>query len=691
MKANAIVIDGREIEIRGERNVLEVARRAGIDIPTFCYHSHLSVYGACRLCLVDIEGRGIVTSCSTTPEPGMKVKTNTDEIREIRKVAVELLLANHDQSCPTCAKSASCKLQSLARRLGVEEVRYRRVMEPQEIDRSGYSLVRDPNKCVLCGDCVRACEEVQGIGAIDFVGRGAKTTVKPAFGKDLDKVECVNCGLCASVCPTGAITPRSEVDQVWKAINDPSKKVIAQVAPAVRVAVGEMFGLAPGTIATGQVAAALRAIGFDAVYDTSFAADLTVIEEGREFLGRLEKGTNLPQFTSCCPGWVKYAEQYAPDMLKNLSSCRSPQQMFGSLAKATLPAEMGIEAKDLVVVSIMPCTAKKFEARRPEFSKAGVPDVDFVMTTQELGRMIEEAGLSLETMEPESMDRPFGQRTGAGVIFGASGGVTEAVLRFAAASLGAPKYGPVEYKQVRGLDGIREAEIDLKGRKLRLAVVHGLSNAGKVLEEISSGRRAYDLVEVMSCPGGCVGGAGQPVSKYADAVERRIKGLYQSDVMSDCRVSSENDAVMECYDGVLGADGGKAAHSLLHTKYHMRQRIAGYGMDLSKGTRASRVQVKVCVGTSCMVRGSQKVLRDLVEHVGKAHLEDRVDIEATFCFEACDKGPTVTIGGRTINKCTPEQAVKALEAALADGKPSAGMIETDAHVCGRSCGSCGRD
>lgn len=691
MKANAIVIDGREIEIKGERNVLEVARRAGIDIPTFCYHSHLSVYGACRLCLVDIEGRGIVTSCSTAPEPGMRIKTNTDEIREIRKVAVELLLANHDQSCPTCAKSASCKLQSLARRLGVEEVRYRKVMEWQKIDKSGYSLVRDPNKCILCGDCVRACEEVQGIGAIDFVGRGAKTTVKPAFGKQLDKVECVNCGLCASVCPTGAITPRSEVEGVWRAINDPTKKVIAQVAPAVRVAIGEMFGLAPGTIATGQVAAALRSIGFAAVYDTSFAADLTVIEEGREFLARFGKGERLPQFTSCCPGWVKYAEQYAPDMLQNLSSCRSPQQMFGSLAKAILPDEMGIDAKDLVVVSIMPCTAKKFEARRPEFVKSGIPDVDYVMTTQELGRMIEEAGLSLDAMEPESMDRPFGQRTGAGVIFGASGGVTEAVLRFAAASLGAPKYGPVEYKQVRGLDGIREAEIDLKGKKLKLAVVHGLANAGRILDDIRSGKRTYDLVEVMSCPGGCVGGAGQPVPKHAGAVEKRIKGLYQSDVMSDCRVSSENDAVMGYYDGVLGADNGKAAHSLLHTKYHMRQRIAGYGMDLSKAAGAERVQVKVCVGTSCMVRGSQKVLRELVEHVGEAHLEDRVDIEATFCFEACDKGPTVTIAGRTINRCSPAEAVRALDEALKNGKQDRAGVEL--FSCGScdACPSCGRD
>ncbi|HQJ24540.1 MAG TPA: [FeFe] hydrogenase, group A [Bacillota bacterium] len=664
MKGEFVVIDGRSIELNGEKNLLEVARKAGIDIPTFCYHSQLSVYGACRLCIVDIEGRGVVTSCSTAPEPGMKVRTNTDEIRAIRKVAVELLLANHDQSCPTCSKSASCRLQSLARRFGIEQVRYKRVSQPQQLDKSSYSLVRDPNKCILCGDCVRACREVQGIGAIDFVGRGSHTSVQPAFGKDLKQVECVNCGLCASVCPTGAIIPKPELEGVWKAVNDPKKKVIAQIAPAVRVAVGEMFGLAPGTIATGQIVAALRMIGFDAVYDTSFTADLTVIEEGMEFLNRKTKGERLPQFTSCCPGWVKYAEQYATDMLPNLSSCKSPQQMFGSLAKHVLPETFGISKEDLVVVSIMPCTAKKFEAKRPEFIVDGVADVDFVLTTQELGLMIEEAGLDFESIEPESMDMPFGQKTGAGVIFGATGGVTEAVLRFAAEKLGAPKYAPVEYRQVRGGDGLREATLTVNGVELKLAIVYGLGNAQKVLDDIRSGKCKYDLVEVMSCPGGCVGGAGQPVSKYGDASARRAKGLYDSDKMLDTRRSQDNAAVADTYKDTLGEVGSKLAHDLLHTKYKSRKRLSDFDMELLSGTGKKKLDVKVCVGTSCMIRGSQHLLQGLMEHIEDRRMSSCVDIKATFCFEACDLGPTVSIGGKVIRKCTMQQALDTLDEEL---------------------------
>lgn len=665
MRTETLTIDGRTVAIEGEKNVLELARKAGIDIPTFCYHSNLSVYGACRLCLVDIDGMGIVTSCSTVPKAGMSVKTNTEEIRQIRKIAVELLLANHDQRCPTCSKSDSCKLQSLARRLGVDEVRYRKVMELKPLDKSSYSLVRDPNKCILCGDCVRACEEVQGIGAIDFVGRGAHTCVKPAFGKDLEHVECVYCGLCASVCPTGAITPRSEADEVWRALDDPKKKVVAQVAPAVRVAIGEMFGMAPGTVSTGQVTAALRAIGFDAVYDTSFAADLTVIEEGNEFLKRFTAGERLPQFTSCCPAWVKYAEQYAPDMLRNLSSCRSPQQMFGSLAKSVLPEQLGVAEEDLVVVSVMPCTAKKFEAKRPEFVRGGNPDVDHVITTQELGRMIEQAGLDLAGLEPESMDMPFGQKTGAGVIFGASGGVTEAVLRFAAEKLGGSRYAPVEYKQVRGQEGLREASININGTELRLAVVFGLKNAGNLLKDIRSGKRQYDLVEVMSCPGGCVGGAGQPVSKKPDASALRAKGIYESDRMVDMRRSQDNPAVTGCYEEHLGEAGGMRAHELLHTTYASRRRMYGEDIAVASGNAARKLDIRVCVGTSCMIRGAQKIVNGLMEHIEENRMGSSVDLKATFCNEACDKGPTVRIGGKVLYKCSLEQAIKAIDGELA--------------------------
>ncbi len=670
-KTEFLIIDGKEIAIEGERNLLEIIRKAGIDIPTFCYHSDLSVYGACRLCLVDVEGRGIVTSCSTLPEPGLKVKTNTEEIREIRKITIELLLANHDKSCPTCPKSAACQLQDLARRLGVEEIRFKQTAEKQPIDRTSPSLVRDPNKCVLCGDCVRACHEIQGIGAIDFAGRGAESAVVPAFGKDLDKVECVYCGLCATVCPTGAITPKSEVEEVWKALHDDSKTVVAQIAPAVRVAIGEYFGMEPGTINTGQMAAALKAMGFNQVYDTSFAADLTVIEEGTEFIARKTKGEKLPQFTSCCPAWVKFAEQYYPDLLPNLSSCRSPQQMFGSLAKDTLPAKLGVEKKDIVVVSIMPCTAKKFEAKRPEFSKDGAMDVDHVITTQELGRMIEESGLKLNKLEPESLDMPFGFKTGAGVIFGASGGVTEAVLRFAAEKISGVKLDSVDFKAVRGEDGIREATINVAGTELKLAVVHGLANARVLAEKVRAGQCEYDLIEVMTCPGGCIGGAGQPVSRDADVKKLRARGLYDSDKMLEFHKSQDNHMVSECYAKHLGKVGGHKAHNLLHTSYHSRRRITDSDIDLVTGQAKDKLEVRVCVGTSCMVRGSQTLLKQLLAHIDDQDLQGEVEVRATFCFEQCDRGPTVAVGKTVIEKCSFEKAIKTLEKAVGKAKSPA--------------------
>ena len=402
MNTNTLTLNGRTVAFADERNLLEVIRKAGIDLPTFCYHSELSVYGACRLCIVDIEGRGLHASCSVKPEPGLKVKTHTDELRDIRKINLELLLAGHNRECTTCGKSASCRLLELSRRLGVDTVRFKETRPAAPIDDSNPSLVRDPNKCILCGDCVRACSEIQGIGAIDFAHRGSGAAVLPAFGKELAEVECVFCGQCARVCPTGAILPKSEIAAVWKALHDPKKKVVAQVAPAVRVALGEAFGLPAGADVTGKIAAALKAAGFAAVYDTSFAADLTVIEEASEFLERKKKGEKLPQFTSCCPAWVRCCEQYDPELLPNLSTCKSPQQMFGALAKRMLPQTLGVPAAEIVVVSIMPCTAKKSEARRPEFATDGRPDVDFVLTTQELARMIEEAGLDFRNLPPEA-------------------------------------------------------------------------------------------------------------------------------------------------------------------------------------------------------------------------------------------------------------------------------------------------
>lgn len=656
-----INIDKKEILIEDEQNLLEVIRKAKIDLPTFCYHSELSVYGACRLCMVDVDGMGLVPACSTPPSPGMKVRTNTDETRKMRKIIVELLLANHSQNCPTCQKSSTCQLQALARRLGITKIRFKNQNPNLPPDNSSPSIVRDPNKCVLCGDCVRICSEVQSVGAIDFAYRGAQTVVIPSFGKDLDSVECVNCGQCARICPTGALTPKSEVDEVWKALHNPDKVVVAQVAPAVRVAIGEMFGMEPGVTTTGQIAAALKAIGFDRVFDTSFTADLTVIEESNEFIKRVQRGENIPQFTSCCPAWVKFVEQYYPEFVKHLSSCRSPQQMFGALTKEILAHDLGMKKEDIVVISIMPCTAKKFEAKRPEFSNKGVLDVDQVLTTQELGLMIEEAGLHFKELDPESFHLPFGFKTGAGVIFGNSGGVSEAALRYVTEKLTGEKRENYEFLSVRGEEGVREASLKVNGSEFTLAVVSGLGNARRVLEKIKSGEAKYDLVEVMACPGGCIGGAGQPVSADPFVKQKRTKGIYENDRMLELHKSQENPYVTELYSNVLGEVGGHKAHELLHTSYKNRKRISDEGIALSDSTSNGSLEVNVCFGTGCFLKGSQKLLHDVLEHIRQNGLNDMVNVSASFCFERCDRGPTIRVGEEVIERCTPQKAMEIID------------------------------
>ncbi len=573
-----LTVDGIIVEIEDERNLLEIIRKVGIDLPTFCYHSDLSVYGACRLCLVDVKGRGIMASCSTAPEADMVIKTNTAEIRQMRKINLELLLANHDRECPSCARSNNCTLQNLARQLGVEEVRFKKLEKEdmQPIDRSSPSLVRDPNKCVLCGDCVRVCDEVQGIGAIDFAHRGSKACVSPAFNKDLGAVECVNCGQCAAVCPTGALVPNQERDDVWKLLADPNKYVVAAFAPAVRVGLGEYFGLEPGADVTGRIVTALRMLGFDQVYDVTFAADMTIVEEANELLERVGNGGALPMFTSCCPGWVKFTETYFPEMLPNLSSCKSPQQMFGSIAHKVLPGKLNIAPENLEVVSIMPCTAKKFEAKLDKFKKGNKQDISNVITTQELGRMINASGIQFEELEPSSLDMPLGFYTGAGVIFGATGGVMEAALRYAAEVIRGQKMHRIEFKEVRGFEGIKEAEYALGDLKVKVAVVHGLANARKVCEMIKSGEKEYHFVEVMACPGGCIAGGGQPILDKSTLCnkEKRLKGIYNVDRRLQLHNSSDNYMVQEIYKDYLGGKAGThEAHETLHTTYEDRNEL----------------------------------------------------------------------------------------------------------------------
>lgn len=672
MKKEYINIDGKDYPIEGERNVLEIIRKANIELPTFCYHSELSIYGACRLCMVEIDGNNVQASCSTPPSAGMKIRTTTEEIRKIRKVNLELLLANHDISCPSCSRSNNCKLQDLSRRLGVDENRFEKTDNHREIDDKSWSIVYDSNKCVLCGDCIRTCKEVQGVGAIDFINRGADTIVSPAFKKSLADVECVYCGQCVSACPVGALTPKSETDEVWEALHNPDKTVVAQIAPAVRVAIGEGFGMEAGETSMGQIVASLKKLGFDQVYDTSFAADLTVVEEATELIDRKVNGGILPQFSSCCPSWVKFVEQYYTDLIPNLSSCKSPQQMFGSVAKRMLPEVLGVDEKDLVVVSIMPCTAKKFEAKREEFTKEEIAEVDHVLTTEGLGRMIDEAGIIFKKLIPEALDHPLGFKTGAGIIFGNSGGVTEAVLRYASEKITGKKLENKDFKIVRGEDGLREVKFKIDNTSLKLAIVHSLSIAHDVCEKIRKGEADYDFVEVMSCPGGCIAGGGQPISFEKDFKTKRTDALYRTDTSLQLHKAQDNPYVKSLYKDILIEPGSKIAHDLLHTSYHGRRRITNQEIEV-RNINNPKVNIKVCVGTNCFMKGSQDLLQQLMKYVTENKLqdivgfeeqEDVVDVKATFCFEKCEKSPLVSVNNIKIEKADFNTVVETLHIEL---------------------------
>jgi len=648
-----IRLNGREVSYFSGESLLEVARREGIDIPSFCYHSELSVYGACRLCLVEVEGRGLLASCSSKPEPGMLVVTDSPRLLKLRRTILELLLANHKLDCPTCSKGTACRLQELCQRMGLREARYGQRQDTLHVDTSGPAVLRDPNKCILCGDCVRMCREVQGLGVLDFAYRGSKTVVVPAFGRNLAEVDCVHCGQCASVCPTAAITIRSEVDKVWEALQDPNTFVVAQLAPAVRVSLGEEFGLPPGEESTGIMVAALRRLGFDRVYDTVFSADLTTVEEFHEFKERLHHGGPFPHLTSCCPAWVKYCEQYFPEYIPNISTCKSPQQMLGVLIK-DLPREtVGAGVKKVLVVSFMPCTAKKFEALRPEHADSEGPHVDIVLSTVEAAQLVRQGGIVFAEMEPEACDNPLGMTTGAGVIFGASGGVTEAVLRLAIEEAGLPQPPGFTFKELEGETRVKTADIVLGDLTLKLAIVSGLKAAGEILKAVRQGEAYYHLIEVMACPGGCVGGGGQP---YQGDKTRglRKKGLYRIDRSMQFRVANHNPFVKELYQRYLGTPGSEQAHHLLHTTYGPRRRMPGSSVHPIMGAKAGALEVSVCVGTGCFLRGAHGVLENLLKEIRQAKQEKNINVSATFCLEHCDQGVSVRIGDQVVTRVTPK-------------------------------------
>lgn len=572
-------INGMEVSVPKGSTILEAARMANIDIPTLCFLKDINEIGACRICVVEAnEGRGfrIVASCVYPVSEGMEVLTNSPKVIDSRKKTLQLILSNHERKCLTCVRSNNCELKKLARDLGVDdEALYDGERNEYEIDYSAAHMYRDNNKCILCRRCTAVCEKVQGIGVIGANERGFKTVIQSAFDMGLGETSCVSCGQCIAVCPVGAISEKDNTKEVFEAIADPEKHVVVQAAPAVRAALGEAFGMPIGTDVEGKMAAALRRLGFDKVFDTNFSADLTIMEEANEFIDRVQNGGKLPLITSCSPGWVKYCEHYFPDMTENLSSCKSPQQMFGAITKSYYAEKMGIDPKNIVSVSIMPCTAKKFEIGRDDQSGAGVPDVDFALTTRELARMIERAGIQFTALPDEKFDDPLGTSTGAGVIFGATGGVMEAALRTAVEKLTGEELKALDFTDVRGTQGIKEASYEVAGMNVKVAVVSGLANARELLNKVKNGEADYQFIEIMGCPGGCVNGGGQPqqpasVRNFTDIQALRAKVLYDLDSSRPLRKSHENPVIKELYANYLGEPGSHKAHELLHTTYVKR-------------------------------------------------------------------------------------------------------------------------
>lgn len=586
-----ITINNLAIEVPEGTTILKAAKQNGINIPTLCYLENVQEPGSCRVCVVEVEGaKTLQPSCVTKVTEGMKIFTNTKKVRDARKMVLELILSDHPWECNTCERNQDCELQKLAEEYGIREVRFASVKERVPLDESTPGIIRDPNKCILCRRCVTVCQEVQGVGTLAPRARGFDTIIAPGQGDLLSEAVCVQCGQCAAVCPVGAISEKDDIDEVWEAIDDPNKYVVVQTAPAIRAALGECFGLEPGTLVKGKMTTALKRLGFNKVFDTNFTADLTIMEEGTELLTRLkkilvdgDKNTVLPMFTSCSPGWINYMENFYPELIPNISTCKSPQQMFGAVAKTYFAEKIGKKKEDITVVSIMPCTAKKFECDREEMTDSGVKDVDYVLTTRELGKFIKRAGIDFVNLPDEEMDAPLGISTGAADIFANTGGVMEAALRTAYEIVTGNEipFNGLHVSPIQGLDGVKEASLKIEGTKkewaflegvvVNVAVAHGLGNAKKIIEKVLSGEKVYHFIEIMACPGGCIGGGGQPRMTTDEVRQARIKAIYQEDEGRKYRKSHENPAVKALYEEFLVKPLGEKSHHLLHTKYSSKK------------------------------------------------------------------------------------------------------------------------